>query len=235
MKGELFMGKRIIIIDGNSLINRAFYALPPLSTTDGKQTNAIYGFLTMLFRIIEDYDPDYIGVAFDKKAPTFRHKEFVGYKAGRKKMAPELFAQLEPLKEILDAFNIYRIELEGFEADDLIGTLAKYCDEKNMETLIVTGDRDTLQLATDKTKILFTKRGISNLEIYDNKKVIEQYQVTPEQFTDLKGLMGDKADTFRNTWGWGENSCKTSKTVRKYRKFNSKHGKNYRGKIKTKG
>ncbi|HZJ77050.1 MAG TPA: DNA polymerase I [Oscillospiraceae bacterium] len=201
------MEKRIIIIDGNSLVNRAFYALPPLATTDGKQTNAIYGFLTMLLKVMEDYNPDYIGVAFDKKAPTFRHREFVGYKAGRKKMAPELAAQIEPLKEILDAFNIYRIELEGFEADDLIGTLAKYCDDKNIETLIVTGDRDTLQLATDKTKILFTKRGISNLEIYDDKKVVEQYKVTPEQFIDLKGLMGDKADNIPGIPGVGEKTA----------------------------
>ncbi len=210
------MEERIIIIDGNSLVNRAFYALPPLATTDGKQTNAIYGFLTMLLKVMEDYNPDYIGVAFDKRAPTFRHKEFIGYKAGRKRMAPELLAQIEPLKEILDAFNIYRIELEGFEADDLIGTLAKYCDDKNMETLIVTGDRDTLQLATDKTKILFTKRGISNLEIYDDKKVVEQYEVTPEQFIDLKGLMGDKADNIPGIPGVGEKTA-----VKLLKKFGS--------------
>lgn len=201
------MDERIIIIDGNSLVNRAFYALPPLSTSDGKQTNAIYGFLTMLLRVMEDYNPDYIGVAFDKKAPTFRHKEFIEYKAGRKKMAPELAAQIEPLKEILDAFNIYRIELEGFEADDLIGTLAKYCDDKDIETLIVTGDKDTLQLATDKTKILFTRRGITNLEIYDDKKVVEEYEVTSKQFIDLKGLMGDKTDNIPGIPGVGEKTA----------------------------
>ncbi|HZK57149.1 MAG TPA: DNA polymerase I [Clostridia bacterium] len=201
------MEERIIIIDGNSLVNRAFYALPPLSTTDGMQTNAIYGFLTMLFRVMEDYNPDYIGIAFDKKAPTFRHKEFTDYKAGRKKMAPELFAQIEPLKEILDAFNIYRIELEGFEADDLIGTLSEYCDNKGIETLIVTGDKDAFQLATDRTKVLFTKRGITNLEIYDGKRVFEEYEVTPEQFIDLKGLMGDKSDNIPGIPGVGEKTA----------------------------
>ncbi len=201
------MKERIIIIDGNSLVNRAFYALPPLATSDGIQTNAIYGFLTMLLRVMEDYNPDYIGVAFDKRAPTFRHKKFTDYKAGRKKMAPELAAQIEPLKEILDAFNIYRVELEGFEADDLIGTLAKHFDNKGIETLIVTGDRDALQLVTDFTKILFTKKGISNLEIYDDKKVIEEYEVTPEQFIDLKGLMGDKSDNIPGIPGVGEKTA----------------------------
>jgi len=201
------MEERIIIIDGNSLINRAFYALPPLTTKEGKHTNAIYGFVTMLLKVMEDYKPDYIGVAFDKKAPTFRHKEFAEYKAGRKKMPPELAEQMEPLKEVLDAFNIYRIELEGFEADDLIGTLAKHCEEKGFESLIVTGDRDALQLTSDITKVLFTKKGISQLEIYNDKKVMEEYEVTPTQFIDLKGLMGDKSDNIPGVPGVGEKTA----------------------------
>ncbi len=201
------MEKRIIIIDGNSLINRAFYALPPLTTKEGQHTNAIYGFVTMLLKIIEDYSPNYIGVAFDKKAPTFRHKEFTEYKAGRKKMPPELAEQMEPLKEVLDAFNIYRIELEGFEADDLIGTLAKHCEGKDIESLIVTGDRDALQLTSSITKVLFTKKGISQLEIYDDKKVMEDYEVTPTQFIDLKGLMGDKSDNIPGVPGVGEKTA----------------------------
>lgn len=201
------MEERIVIIDGNSLINRAFYALPPLTTKEGKHTNAIYGFVTMLLKVIEDYKPDYMGVAFDKKAPTFRHKEFADYKAGRKKMPPELAEQLEPLKEVLDAFNIYRIELEGFEADDLIGTLAKYCEGNGLESLIVTGDRDALQLTSDTTKVLFTKKGISQLEIYDAAKVMEDYEVTPTQFIDLKGLMGDKSDNIPGVPGVGEKTA----------------------------
>ena len=198
---------RIIIIDGNSLINRAYYALPSLTNKEGKYTNAIYGFLTMLFKVLDDYTPGYIGVAFDKKAPTFRHRAYTDYKANRKGMPPELAEQVEPLKEILDALNIYRIEMEGYEADDLIGTLAKYCDERDMETLIVTGDKDALQLASDKVKILFTKRGITNLEIYDDKKVMEEYQVTPLQFIDLKGLMGDKSDNIPGVPGVGEKTA----------------------------
>lgn len=201
------MAERIIIIDGNSLINRAFYALPPLTTKDGQHTNAIYGFVTMLLKVIEDYKPDYMGVAFDKKAPTFRHKEFTDYKAGRKKMPLELAQQLEPLKEVLDAFNVYRIELEGFEADDLIGTIAKYCEGQGIESLIVTGDRDALQLTSDRTKVLFTKKGISQLEIYDAKKVMEEYEVTPTQFIDLKGLMGDKSDNIPGVPGVGEKTA----------------------------
>lgn len=199
--------KRIVIIDGNSLINRAFYALPPLTTKEGQHTNAIYGFMTMLFKVMEEYRPQYIGVAFDKKAPTFRHKEYDAYKAGRKKMPPELAEQMEPLKEVLDALNIYRIEIEGFEADDLIGTLAKYCEGRDFESLIVTGDKDALQLASNRTKILITKKGISNLEIYDDKKVLEVFEVTPLQFIDLKGLMGDKSDNIPGVPGVGEKTA----------------------------
>ncbi|ABW18752.1 DNA polymerase I [Alkaliphilus oremlandii] len=201
------MEKRIVIIDGNSLINRAFYALPPLTNKEGQHTNAIYGFVTMLLKVMEDYAPDYIGVAFDKKAPTFRHKEYTEYKAGRKGMPPELAEQLEPLKQVLDALNIYRIELEGFEADDLIGTLAKHCEAQGIESLIVTGDRDALQLTSDTTKVLFTKKGISQLEIYDAKKVMEDYEVTPTQFIDLKGLMGDKSDNIPGVPGVGEKTA----------------------------
>lgn len=201
------MENRIVIIDGNSLVNRAFYALPPLTNKEGEHTNAIYGFLTMLFKVLEDYTPGYIGVAFDKKAPTFRHRAYGEYKAGRKGMPSELAQQMEPLKEILDILKIYRIEIEGFEADDLIGTLAKYCEVNDMESLIVTGDKDALQLASNRTKILFTKKGISNLEIYDDKKVIEEYEVTPLQFIDLKGLMGDKSDNIPGIPGVGEKTA----------------------------
>ncbi|KAB3527259.1 DNA polymerase I [Alkaliphilus serpentinus] len=198
---------RIVIIDGNSLINRAYYALPPLITKEGQYTNALYGFITMLLKIYDDYDPEYIGVAFDLKAPTFRHKEFTDYKLGRKKMLPELAQQLEPLKKVLDAMNIYRVEIEGFEADDLIGTLSNYCQKREMECLIVTGDRDALQLASKTTKILITKKGISNLAIYDDAQVMEEYQVTPLQFIDVKGLMGDKSDNIPGVPGIGEKTA----------------------------
>ncbi len=196
--------EKIIIIDGNSLMNRAFYAIPLLHTKHGVYTNAVYGFINMLNKIIEDYNPEYITVAFDRKAPTFRHLAYDAYKAGRKKMPPELAQQLPILKKILDAFKIYRIEIDGFEADDLMGTLVKYCEKMNILPIVVTGDKDALQLASDKTKILITKKGMSTLEIYDQDSVIERYEVTPQQFIDLKGLMGDKSDNIPGIPGVGE-------------------------------
>ncbi|PHS29669.1 MAG: DNA polymerase I [Alkaliphilus sp.] len=202
------MGKKqMIIIDGNSLIYRAFYGLPTLTTKEGKHTNAIFGFVTMLYKVLKKYDPEYVGVAFDLKAPTFRHKEYSEYKAGRKKMPPELAEQIKPLKDILDAMNIFRIESEGFEADDLIGTISKICEQNKIESLIVTADRDALQLASEYTKILITKKGVSNLEIYDDKQVMERYEVTPTQFIDLKGLMGDKSDNIPGVPGVGEKTA----------------------------
>ncbi|NBG87917.1 DNA polymerase I [Isachenkonia alkalipeptolytica] len=197
----------MIIIDGNSLLNRAFYALPPLKTKDGRHTNAIYGFLTMTFRMLEEHDPSYLAVAFDLKKPTFRHKEYKDYKAGRKKMPPELRQQIEPLKDILDALNVYRIEIEGFEADDIIGTVVTQGEEQGIETLVVTGDKDALQLASQTTKIVFTKRGISNIEIYDADKVKEETGVSPKTFIDLKGLMGDSSDNIPGIPGVGEKTA----------------------------
>jgi len=198
---------KMIIIDGNSLLNRAFYALPPLKTKDGRHTNAIYGFLTMTFRMLEEYNPGYFAVAFDLRKPTFRHKEFKEYKAGRKKMPSELRQQIQPLKDILDALNVYRIEVEGFEADDIIGTVVTQGEQQGMETLVVTGDKDALQLASDTTKIIFTKRGISNIEIYDADKVKEETGVTPKAFIDLKGLMGDSSDNIPGIPGVGEKTA----------------------------
>jgi DNA polymerase-1 len=197
----------MIIIDGNSLINRTFYALPELTTKDGTHTNAVYGFVNVLYRIFEDYKPDYMTVAFDKKAPTFRHKEYDAYKAGRKKMPSELAEQMPILKEVLDAFKIHRVELEGFEADDLIGTIAKFCENENVYPYIITGDRDALQLVSDKTKVLITKKGISELEVYTEKEVLEKYSVTPKEFIDLKGLMGDKSDNIPGVPGVGEKTA----------------------------
>jgi len=200
----ILLEEKMIIIDGNSLINRAYYAMPLLNTKSGVFTNAVYGFVNMLYRVLEDYQPDYIAVAFDRKAPTFRHLEFEPYKAGRKKMPPELAQQIPILKNVLDAFQIYQIEIDGFEADDLIGTLARYCENKNIRSFIVTGDKDALQLVSSKVQVLITKKGISSLEIYDEQAVIETYGITPEQFIDLKGLMGDKSDNIPGVPGIGE-------------------------------
>ncbi len=198
------MNKRLVIIDGNSLMNRAFYALPDLMNKEGLHTNAIYGFTTMLFKIIDEYEPTHMSVAFDLKAPTFRHKQYEDYKAGRKKMPDELRVQVEPLKELLDAFKINRLEMEGFEADDIIGTVSKIAEEDDFEVIIVTGDKDAIQLASYKTKILITKKGITELEIYDYDEVLKRYELTPDQFIDLKGLMGDKSDNIPGVPGIGE-------------------------------
>ena len=202
MSGE--KKEKLMVIDGNSLLHRAFYALPLLSTKDGIYTNGVYGFLTMLYKIQEDYDVDYICVAFDKKGPTFRHEAFEQYKANRDSTPNELALQFPILKEILKAMNIHQIELEGYEADDIAGTLSKIGEENGMEVILVTGDRDYLQLSSDNTKVLITKKGITELEEYNKDKIIEEYGITPEQFIDLKGLMGDKSDNIPGVPGIGE-------------------------------
>ena len=198
------MEKRLIIIDGNSIINRAFYALPDMSNSEGLKTNAIFGFVRMMFKIIEDYQPTHMSVAFDKKAPTFRHKQYADYKAGRKKMPDELAQQLQPLKDLLDKFNINRLELEGYEADDLIGTVARLGEENDFKVYIVTGDKDAIQLASHKTTTLITKKGVGEVEEYNYNSVLERYEMTPTQFIDLKGLMGDKSDNIPGVPGVGE-------------------------------
>lgn len=195
----------IVIIDGNSLINRAYYAMQrPMITKEGIYTQGIYGFINMLTKIQSDYEPEYLTVAFDLKAPTFRHLEYAEYKAGRKSMPPELVMQMPLMKEVLGAMNIKILELEGFEADDIIGTIAKKGEEEGLNPLIITGDRDALQLVSDKTEVLITKKGITDFEIYTPDKMSERYGLTPSQFIDLKGLMGDSSDNIPGIPGVGE-------------------------------
>ncbi|CEO21144.1 DNA polymerase I [Paraclostridium sordellii] len=198
------MDKTLVIIDGNSIINRAFYALPDLTNKQGLHTNAIYGFTTMLFKIIENYKPTHISVAFDKKAPTFRHLEYKEYKAGRKKMPDELREQIEPLKNLLDAFKINRLELEGYEADDIIGTVSLKAEKEGYKVFIVTGDKDAIQLASKTTTTLITKKGVGEVDEFDFDEVMKKYEMTPNQFIDLKGLMGDKSDNIPGVPGIGE-------------------------------
>lgn len=199
------MAKRIIIIDGNSLLNRAYYAMQrPMITRDGVYTQGIFGFMNMINKIMEDYGPDYMAVAWDMKAPTFRHKEYDAYKAGRRKMPPELAMEFPIVKEIMDAMHIANLEIEGFEADDIIGTLSRIAEEEGLSPLIITGDKDALQLTSDTTKVLITRKGISEFDLYDRSKVIERYELTPEQFIDLKGLMGDSSDNIPGIPGVGE-------------------------------
>ena len=202
------MEKTIVIIDGNSLINRAYYAMQrPMITKDGIYTQGIYGFINMLTKIKSDYEPEYMTVAFDLKAPTFRHLEYKDYKAGRKKMPPELAMQMPLMKDVLRAMNITILEEEGFEADDIIGTVAREAEESGLEPLIITGDKDALQLATDKTKVLITRKGISQFDLFDKNQMIETYGFTPQQFIDYKGLMGDTSDNIPGVPGVGEKTA----------------------------
>ncbi|OXX84821.1 DNA polymerase I [Paraclostridium benzoelyticum] len=198
------MEKTLIIIDGNSIVNRAFYALPDLTNKKGLHTNAIFGFTNMLFKLIDTYKPTHVSVAFDKKAPTFRHLEYKEYKAGRKKMPDELRQQMEPLKNLLDAFNINRLEIEGYEADDIIGTVSLKAEQEGYKVYIVTGDKDAIQLASKTTTTLITKKGVGEVEEYDLNEVKKRYEMTPTQFIDLKGLMGDKSDNIPGVPGIGE-------------------------------
>ncbi|MBU5485556.1 DNA polymerase I [Clostridium sp. MSJ-11] len=197
----------MLILDGNSLMNRAFYALPLLTNNEGLHTNAIYGFTNMLLKMKEELTPNYVVCTFDRSAPTFRHNEYEDYKAGRKKMPPELREQFPVVKDLLSKLAIDIFEIDGFEADDLIGTLSKVAEEHDIETYIVTGDKDALQLASDKTKVVLTKKGITEKEIYDGNRMIEEMGVTPTQFIDVKGLMGDPSDNIPGVPGVGEKTA----------------------------
>lgn len=199
--------KKLLILDSNSLMNRAFYALPPLTNSDGINTNAIYGFINMLLKMKDEVKPDSIIATFDLKAPTFRHKEYADYKAGRNKMPPELAEQFPIIKELFKLMGIKIFEIEGFEADDLIGTVSKFAEKNDTEVFVVTGDKDALQLASDNTKIVITKKGVSETAIYDKKTFIDEFEVTPNQFIDVKGLMGDKSDNIPGVPGVGEKTA----------------------------
>lgn len=206
--------KKMLLIDGNSLLHRAFHALPPLRTSKGVYTNAVYGFLNMLLRILQEEEPDYISVAFDKKGPTFRHNEYAAYKATRPSTADELVGQFDVLKEILEAMNISYLEADGFEADDILGTVSKKGEESGVFSIIVTGDKDALQLVSDKTSVMLTKKGISEMETYDPEKVKKRYGISPELVADLKGLMGDKSDNIPGVPGVGIKTA--SKLLKKF-------------------
>jgi DNA polymerase-1 len=198
--------EKLVLIDGNSLINRAFYAMPILSTKNGEYTNAVYGFMNMLFKIFSDEKPSHLAVAFDLKAPTFRHEMYSGYKATRKPMPMELRPQIPLLKELLNLMNIRVIEKEGIEADDIIGTVAKHTD---VLTYIYTGDRDALQLVDSETEVHFTKRGITEVEIYSNDNFTSKTDLVPLQIIELKALMGDSSDNIPGIPGVGEKTAKT--------------------------
>ena len=203
---------KLVLVDGNSIMNRAFYGImgsKMLTTKDGKYTNAVYGFLAILFKLLEDIKPKYLVVAFDLKAPTARHKAYEGYKANRKGMPDELVQQMPMIKEILKAMNIDIVEMEGYEADDVLGTLSRYGEKQGLEVTILSGDRDTFQLATDKVtiRIPHTKGGKTETDEYNREKIIEKYGIEPKQLIDVKGLQGDSSDNIPGVPGIGEKTA----------------------------
>ncbi len=224
------MGK-ILVLDSNSLINRAFYALPNFSNRKGQFTGAIFGYMNMLLKLIDEYKPDYIIATFDRHAPTFRKQMYQEYKAQRKGMPDELRAQIEPMKEVLRAMDIPILEMDGYEADDIIGTIAKtYKDQ----TYIVTGDRDSLQLVDDSTTVLLTRKGVSEIEAFTPQYLKETWNMVPSQIVDLKSLMGDTSDNIPGVPGVGEKTAKD--LLEKYQTLDGvyEHIDEIKGKLKEK-
>lgn len=205
------MGK-LVLIDGNSILNRAFYGImgnKMLTTKDGTPTNAVYGFLAIMFKILEDIKPEYLVVAFDLKGPTTRHEMYEGYKANRKGMPDELACQMPIIKEILRAMNIDIVEKQGYEGDDILGTLSVFGEKQGLDVTILSGDRDTFQLATDKVTIRIprTKMGKTEVEDFNREKVKEIYNLEPKQLIEVKGLQGDTSDNIPGVPGIGEKTA----------------------------
>lgn len=201
---------RLVIIDGNALVHRAFHALPPLNDSSGLLVNAVYGFTAVLIRVIKEFKPSYMACCFDMASPTFRHIEYKEYKAKRIKAPQELYDQIPLVKEILTAFKIPIYEKAGFEADDLIGTLASksFGLDKNLEVVIVTGDLDTLQLINGRIKVWALKKGIKDIVLNDEKEVFARFGLKPEQLADYRGLKGDPSDNIPGVPGIGEKTAK---------------------------
>lgn len=204
--------KKLIIIDSNSVIHRAFHALPALSTKKGELVNAVYGFLLVFFKAIKEFKPDYIAACFDLPSPTFRHKKFKEYKAKRKPAPKELYNQIPKVKEVLEAFNVSIFEKKGFEADDIIGTIGKKFPQKQVfpevQIIILSGDLDTLQLVDKHTRVYLLKKGVKNTVLYDEKLVEERYSgLKPRQLVDFRALRGDPSDNIPGVTGIGEKTA----------------------------
>ncbi len=200
---------KIVLIDGHSILNRAYYGVPMLTNSEGLHTNAVYGFLNIMLKILDEEKPDYLAVAFDRKEPTFRHKMYAQYKGTRKPMPEELHEQVPVIKEVLTAMGIEIVEKAGYEADDILGTIAKRSEKKGMEVSLVSGDRDLLQIASEHIKIRVPKTKGNRTEIFDYyaDDVKAEYQVTPEQFIELKALMGDASDNIPGVPKVGEKTA----------------------------
>ncbi|MEN1968248.1 DNA polymerase I [Lentibacillus sp. N15] len=208
------MSNKLVLIDGNSVIYRAFFALPLLNNDKGVYTNAVYGFTTMLLKILQDEKPTHMLVAFDAGKTTFRHETYKEYKGGRQKTPPELSEQFPVLKELLDAFKIPHYQLDQYEADDIIGTLSKTGDEKNWKVTVISGDKDLLQLVSDQVTVNVTKKGISEVESYTPEFMLEKMEITPDQIIDLKALMGDSSDNIPGVPGVGQKTA--TKLIKQY-------------------
>ncbi len=217
------MREKIVLIDGHSILNRAFYGVPDLTNAEGLHTNAIFGFLNILFKVLDEERPQYLTVTFDVHAPTFRHEMYAGYKGTRKPMAEELRQQVPVIKEVLQAMDIAIIEKAGLEADDLLGTISRSCEERGMDVAIISGDRDTLQLATEHVKIRIpkTKQGRTEVEDYLAADVKEKLGVTPAEFIDVKALMGDSSDNIPGGPGVGEKTA--TKIIQEYGSIENAH------------
>jgi DNA polymerase-1 len=198
---------KLILIDGNNVIYRAFFAMPPLTNTAGQQTNAVYGFTTMLLRLIEEHKPTHMIVAFDAGKVTFRHEGYKDYKGGRQKTPPELSEQFPLLKELLRNLGVPQFEIESYEADDIIGSISRQADEAGRQVMIVSGDKDMLQLASEHTTVALIRKGVTEIELYGPEQIREKYDLTPEQIIDLKGLMGDASDNIPGVPGVGEKTA----------------------------
>jgi len=205
------MSKKLIIIDGNSVIHRAYHALPPLTVESGELVNAVYGFLLVFFRALKEFKPDFVAACFDFPAPTFRHEKYKEYKGKRPPAKPELYNQIPKVKEILNVFNIQVFEKKGFEADDIIGTIAGLAPKKQIfpetETIILSGDLDTLQLVDSKTKVYVLRKGVKDIVLYDEKLVEEKYGLKPKKLLDFRALKGDASDNIPGVPGIGEKTA----------------------------
>nr|MBI5455528.1 hypothetical protein [Candidatus Levybacteria bacterium] len=209
--------KKLVLIDGNAILHRAFHALPPLNNKDGVPTNAVYGFFSMLFKIIGDLKPEYLIVCFDKKAPTFRKTMYVGYQAKRPSMSDDLVPQIELVHKALDEAKVQHFEIDGYEADDLIGTIAKEAVKKDTQVIILSGDRDLLQLVNSHVLMLAPVTGITKMTLFDEAKVKEKYGLNPSQFVDYKALVGDSSDNYPGVTGIGPKTA--AGLLQKYETF----------------
>jgi len=204
--------KRLIVIDSNSIIHRAYHALPPLTTKKGELVGAVYGFLLVFLKAIKEFKPDFVIACFDVKGPTFRHEKYQEYKAKRPKAPDELYQQIPKVKEVLEAFNVPIYEKQGFEADDIIGTIAKLAPQKQafpeIETIIISGDSDNLQLINPQTKVYTLRKGVKDTVLYDEAMVAQKYEgLTPQQLIDYRALRGDPTDNIPGVLGIGEKTA----------------------------